>query len=511
MSSAPVQLPKRRSLLVFAILAMGMVVLSYVFTLFLAAACVYFPWLVVSNVNNAQALALFLGGIVIAGVILWSLIPRPDRFEAPGLLLEPGSHPRLFIEIENISRALQQRLPREVYLLGDANAWVADRGGFLGFGSRRVMGLGLPLLAALNVSEFRAVLAHECAHYYGGDTSLGPWVYRAQMAMIRTFRGIGAIGEHKLPGAVAVLFTIVFAILKWYWLVFLRAINFVSRRQEFRADELACVLNGSKWLTSGLRAVHGTSLAWPTYWQTEVVPILNQGFIPSIGAGFSQFLAAPVIATQVQSGIETEIREGKPDPYDSHPSLKDRLGAAEGLPFPAQPEDRNTALTLLDNPELEEVRFLEAMNPDMPRNSLRPVRWEEQAGKVLIPSWQKAVAEYASLLHGISVETLPATLGNVRQMAREIRDPKGRLLSPDQRADHVRFLLGAALALTLIDNGWTLHASPGEFRISRGAETVNPYELIQQLSAGVISADAWPARCRELGIAGVPFVVPMKS
>src|SRR5687768_17935735 len=31
-----------------------------------------------------------------AGTILWSVLPRPDRFEAPGPLLTAEAHPRLF-------------------------------------------------------------------------------------------------------------------------------------------------------------------------------------------------------------------------------------------------------------------------------------------------------------------------------------------------------------------------------------------------------------------------------
>ena len=177
--SLPVgSIPQRRSLLLFAMLAIVMVVFSYLFTLLLAVACVYLPWLAVSNLPNFQTFALLLGGIVVAGVMFWSLVPRPDKFEAPGVLLQPASHPRLFAEIENIAASLREPVPREIYLISDPNAWVADRGGLMGFGSRRVMGLGLPLLAALNISQFRAILAHEFAHYYGGDTSLGPWVHR---------------------------------------------------------------------------------------------------------------------------------------------------------------------------------------------------------------------------------------------------------------------------------------------------------------------------------------------
>jgi Zn-dependent protease with chaperone function len=205
-----------------------MVFLSYIFLLVLAALCVYLPWMLINATANFQTLVLFLGGIVAAAAMLWSLVPRRDKFEAPGLLLDPASHPVLFAELAQIAAQLKDPLPREVYLIGDANAWVADRGGWMGIGSRRVMGLGLPLLAALNVSQFRAILAHEFAHYYGGDTSLGPWLRRAQMTMVRTFQNMGSIGQVRLPGLVAIFYTVIFKVLHWYWLLFLRAINFVS-------------------------------------------------------------------------------------------------------------------------------------------------------------------------------------------------------------------------------------------------------------------------------------------
>jgi heat shock protein HtpX len=78
-------------------------------------------------------------------------------------------------------------MPKEVYLIAEVNAWVAQRGGILGVGSRRVVGLGLPLMRILSVAQLRAVLAHEFGHYYGGDTRLGPLVYSMRSAIGRTF------------------------------------------------------------------------------------------------------------------------------------------------------------------------------------------------------------------------------------------------------------------------------------------------------------------------------------
>lgn len=129
-------------------------------------ACIYLPYLVLTQSGAGfQTLLLFLCGLIMAGTMLRSLVPRRDRFNAPGPRLEVSCHPRLFAEIERLATSLAEPLPQDVYLIPDVNAWVAERGGSTALGSRRVMGLGLPLLQILTVSQFRAVLAHEFGHY----------------------------------------------------------------------------------------------------------------------------------------------------------------------------------------------------------------------------------------------------------------------------------------------------------------------------------------------------------
>jgi len=511
MSSPAVTIPQRRSLLLFAILAIVMVFISHVFILLLAAACVFVPWLAITSLPNFLTLSLFVGGIAVAVIMLWSLIPRRDKFEAPGLLLEPASHPRLFEEIEKIADSLQEPLPREVYLIGAPNAWVADRGGLMGFGSRRVMGLGWPLLAALNVSQFRAILAHEFAHYYGGDTSLGPWLHRTQMTMIRTFQGLGSVGQMRLPYVVALLYMVVFGILKWYWQLFLRAINFISRRQEYRADELACILAGPQSLVSGLKLLPGIVLAWPAYWKNEVAPLLEFGCLPAITAGFAEFLAVPDVAKHVQAGCEAAIRDAKTHPYDSHPPLRDRVIAAEALSIPSPPQDPSVAFGLLSNVDLEELRFLEESNPQIPKNSLKRVSWEDQGIKVVVPSWGNAVKEHASLLQGITAGNLFEALGRVPQIAPQIRDPQGMLLTSEQRVMRARTLIGMALGFALVNNGWTLYSHPGEFHLDRGNERLDPFRVVLHLSDGAISKEEWVAKCVELNIEGMPLVAEANS
>ena len=510
MQGSAVTIPPRRSLVLFASLAMFMVFLSYVFMIVLAAVCVYLPWLLLTAAMNFNTLVLFLGGVVVAAVMLWSLVPRVDKFEPPGLLLEPDSHPQLFTEIQQIAAKLNEPLPREVYLIGDPNAWVADRGGLMGIGSRRVMGLGLPLLAALNVSQFRAILAHEFAHYYGGDTSLGPWLHRTQMSMVRTFQNMGSIGQMRLPALVAIFYTVVFKLLHWYWLLFLRAINFVSRKQEYRADELACLVAGQISLISGLRGVHASAMAWPPYWKTEVAPMLSAGRLPAIADGFAQFLVAPKIAEGVQKGLATQIAEAKIDPYDSHPPLRDRITAANQLSGDPPAEDHRPASTLLSNIDQAELNFLQAANPKMPANFLQPVSWEESGPLVLIPSWKESVAAYAeplaAQLQGETVANLPKSLGKVPDIAAFMRDPKGMLLTHEQRVQQARGLVSTAFALALVNHGWNLHSLPGEFYLEKDGHQLQPFQLTLQFSDGKIENDAWQGTCAIYGIADIELM-----
>jgi heat shock protein HtpX len=500
-----VEIRPRRSMAFFAFLSIFMVVASYLFVVLLAVACVYLPYLALasglaSGYGNFQVLALLLFGVVIAGAMLWSLVPRPDKFKPPGLLIDRASQPRLFAELENIAGSLNEPMPSEVYLIGDVNAWVADRGGLMGFGSRRVMGLGLPLLSILTVSQFRAVLAHEFAHYYGGDTSLGPWVYKTQTAIVRIFQNIGSIGQLARIAILGVMYMAVATLMKWYFVVFLRAINLVSRQKEYRADELACLVAGRQPLIDGLRAIHGAAQAWPAYWKTELAPMLSNGAVPGIGDGFASFVAVPTIREQIQKNLDKEIREAKTNPYNTHPPLRDRVAAAQKLQWVSTPEDSNPARSLLDQAADLELRFLEKMNPDMKPGALKSVSWDEVGTRVTIPAWKKFTSEYAVALQGVTAECLPDQIPKLRQIGSGIRDPKGVLLDPKQRTQRAAYLFGAALALALVDHGWALRSSPGVFYLQRDDERLNPVLVVEQLMSGKLTPQDWIARCNALGI-----------
>jgi Zn-dependent protease with chaperone function len=503
-----VTMAPRRSVALFALLAIAMVIASYVIVIILAVACIYLPYWIIENAEHApgQILLLLLGGVVIAGAMLWSLIPRRDRFEPPGPLLERTSHPRLFAELDNIAASLNEPLPLEVYLIGQVNAFVADRGGILGFGSRRIMAIGLPLLSILTISEFRGVLAHEFAHYYSGDTKLGPFVYKTQSAMIRTFQNIGSIQELNRIAVISLLYSGVAFVLKHYFILFLRVTNFISRKKEYRADELACFVAGVEPLIQGLRRIHGAAMAWPTYWNTEVVPVLNQSCMSAFADGFARFLVVPEIALQVAEVIGKEMEEGKIDPYDTHPPLRDRIAAIEQLTVIANDQNSALALSLLDSPEDAELQFIAFVNPNFEKEPLRRVGWDEIGPAVTIPYWKSTVTEHASLLEGITADAVPDFTQKLSDIGSRMRDPKGTLLTREQRTRRAGQLVASALGLALLDKEWQLETRPGQFFFYRGDEKINMFALVDDLLAGKIAKEAWASICTNAGISGTPLV-----
>jgi len=121
MPASKLDIAPSRSAVLFAVATVAMIFVSYVIVILLAVACAYLPYLLMTNVEheNVQLLALFVGGVAIAGAMLWSLAPKRIKFEAPGLLLDSASQPRLLSEINAIAA---------------------------GFGTTRGLAIGLPLL-----------------------------------------------------------------------------------------------------------------------------------------------------------------------------------------------------------------------------------------------------------------------------------------------------------------------------------------------------------------------------
>jgi heat shock protein HtpX len=504
----PRALARRRSLVVWALLGLAMVLLSYTFILATAAVCVYLPYLLLANTEsfNFQVLVLLLCGVAMAGAMVWSLVPRRDNFENPGPLIDRSSHPLLFAEMDQIADALNEPVPAEVFLIPQVNAFVSDRGGIMGFGSRRVMGIGLPLVAILNISEFRAVLAHEFAHYYSGDTRLGPPVYKTRQTIIRTMQNMSSLrGAMRIAIAQGV-YRLVMWILQGYWILYFRATQIISRRQEYRADELACDIAGAESLIAGLKKIHGCGAAFPSYWNSEVLGFLNQGYRPAITEGFSLFVKSPEISRQIEDLLENELHEDKTNPYDSHPPLHKRITSAQRLVRETSISHTEApATTLFSNLLIEEARLLSMSSSESAVAELKVVGWGDLS-QALPKMWAEDIRSNGNLLSGLTPDDIPNLLPRLAEIGSRMPDPKGTLLSPNQRTQRAAELIGTALALLISNVGWPLRISPGERYFDIIGERFSVQESLAALFEKKTSREQWIELCQKMRIAGLQLV-----
>lgn len=460
----------------------------YVLALGLAAALILIPYgLFVSTHEIYARVDIFC--LATAVVILYSIAPRIDRFTPPGPVLTEAEQPRLFGLIRKIAAATDQAMPKAVYLVPDLNAWVANRGGVLGIGSRRIMGLGLPAFEALSTSQLAAVLAHEFGHYHHGDTALGPWIYKVRQAMARTLESLS-----KRRNIMAAPFNA-------YGKLFMRLTTAVSRRQELGADALAARIAGPAALRTGLERLHATAPVMDGYWSNEVLPVLASGRRPPIMRGFSQFLNAPKVREAAEQLLEVTKSQAD-DPFATHPSLATRLAAITDVQeAPELGLDNDApASALLDGlPDLEE-RLLDHMGQDMP--PLEFIEWGEVGQAVWVPIWEQYASEHAQRLAGMKPGDLAAAAADQRWLAVRLGFAvRPEVTSPASLVEAAT-AFGSALCVLLVRKGWTLSAKLGEdVTLERNGVRIQPFTALRDLASGEMLPGEWADLCERAGVA----------
>jgi len=481
-------LPSARSIARRAALAIALLIGFYVLAIGIAVVLILIPYEAYSN-NIRLPGKLVVICVAGAGIILWSILPRFDKFKSPGPQLTAEDQPELLEMVTSVSQATGEAMPKEVYLIADVNAWVAQRGGILGFGSRRVMGLGLPLMQILSVTQLRAVLAHEFGHYYGGDTRLGPLVYNMRGAIGRTVYNLARQNS------------ILYKPFAWYGSGALRLTQGVSRQQEHAADELAARTVGAKPLADALRIIHSGAIAYVPYLQQEVTPLLGLNVRPVFAEGFAHFLAAPRVEKAVAEETDREIAEGKSDPYDSHPPLRERLAELAKLTQGEIPEADAAAASLLRGLDSLEAELLAFITGNSEIRSWRSVVWERVGDEIYLPSWEKAASKYQQGLRGVRPTDFPQIAADLIAFGRRFTE-KTELPSPEVLKQRASQVVGAAFAKALHEHSWALRADPGEpFRFFRGEARIEPFSVINKLTSGEFSKEAWEHQCHEMGIA----------
>ena len=485
----------RASLLIRSIVAVLLLIGFYVLALGIAGGLL---WSVYAQIVAGHVLikVAFIS-VMLACVILWSVLPRPDRFEPPGPVMKASEHPKLFAAIREVAHKTGQAMPRDVYLVADVNAFVAQRGGIMGFFSHRVMGLGLPLLSLLSVAELRAVLAHEFGHYYGGDTQLGPWIYKTRSAMGRTIVSLAHSGS-----------TIVRKPFEWYGNFFLKVTHSISRAQELSADALAARVAGAQHLVSGLKAVHGGAAAFGAFVQTEYGPVLEAGFRPPLAHGFRAFLDGKQIKASLEKLVAENLQDTDHDAFDTHPPLAQRIAALEAVQQAQHARtqqhgvfqaDDTPAIELLGESDELEAQLVQRRDG----KPLERLTWTNVAERVLMPQWQRSASSVAAELDTPTLGELVRPPAKLAKLAARIlkRDLSNE---PEYAARIGAGLCAAAVTWTLANAGWTVKNRIGRaITLKNGDLRLSPFKDFGALAEGKLREAELVKRLEEAGVEDV--------
>lgn len=478
-----------------AVLAVALTVTFYALALAIGLALIVAPIAVLLNGgpgNGWLAVASIGAGLA----VLRSIVPERDRFTPPGPELTAAAQPELFAMLKEVAVAAGQRPADAVYLDIDVNAGVLERKG------RRILLVGLPLLATLDRDELRAVVAHEYGHFASGDTRFGAWIWRTRVAVMKTVHRLATSRSWFRRNVVRWPFV-------GYSQLFLRITNAISRRAELGADALSARVASADAAGRALRRIAAAAPAYDSFWSADLVPMLRADRRPPIAAGFAGMVANADLRPALERVVEADLEAEEADVYASHPTLRERLTAL-GLPpdgsMPPPPGTPASAL-LRDLPALERGLLVARFGPETA--DLRAADWDD-AGAVHLEGWRLLVQRFgAALPAGALVAdagAIAADLPAHRSALRRALDPRDAD-APDAAHDALLGdLLGAAVIVAAVDAGATVTAAPGEpVIVANAGETLRPFDELAAIVRGAEAASDWAPRIDRLGVAAAPL------
>jgi len=509
------KLPGTFRLLIISEMEVILLAVSYVVMVAAGVLCAAGPIALFVYYYRASLVLYYLFllpvGVAISTVIFRSLFFMPVQPVNARLPVPLSVEPRLENFIAGIAKQLRQQPPSEVRLLATPELYLLHTGGFLGFGTKRCLCIGLPYLAALTESELWVAVSNELIwSAYSGENRHEGKAAQGRGAFIRVLASLNSNPNSRSwvlrhPFGQIILGAVTSG-LSAYWKAVLAVGQFLSRQRVYRMDDLTCYLAGAAATTSALRRMPGIRLVNVSFWQQWVTPAVNAGFRPPLVETFRELMAEPSVGAGCDRVLEASLMQRKAARNDSHPPLSVRLERLAQFTNPPQVEAASCsgpASGLVKNWEKLETALLHLIYPRQDAANLRRLDWEAEGEEVFVPGWRKTTEPFALLLSGKQVVALPALLRDLAQMGANIPDPSGQLLTRDQRTERAYLLLTIALGLRLLEHGWRLNVRPGLMHFSKGNETLKLDALMGRLRSGEMKPAEWQSMCEESGLAGV--------
>lgn len=310
------------------------------------------------------AIAVVVGGASLFALVKSLFVRGSD--EDPGARLDFAKAPKLKALVDGVAAKVGTRTIDTVFIAPGTELAVFERGPLLkrlrGQGERCLI-IGRGVLDGFELGGFRSVLAHEFGHFSNQDTAGGNVALVARQSLLK-------MGIALAQSGAAGWYNPAWLFFRGYYAVYLRISQGASRLQEVLADRVAIFTFGSAAFASGYHHVITQSARFDSHVGRTIKQCV-EGKQP-LGNLYRFVPQAPEAPGDVEQAVRKEL-EREPEPFDSHPSPRDRLAwaAALSVQAPAAAEDRDLVLSLFDDLEALEremtaqVRSNIAMNHEI--------------------------------------------------------------------------------------------------------------------------------------------------
>ena len=245
-------------------------VLLFVTAAALALLCAFAGISLVIAKPMLFTLILGAGLIGLGGMVFFFLIKfifSRKKMDMSGFIeVFPDEQPQLFEFVRRLSEETGTQFPKKIFLSPEVNASAFYDSNFWSMivPTRKNLQLGLGLVNALNLSEFKAVVAHEFGHFSQHSMKLGTFVYNVNKVihnMLFDNEGYGKTIDAwaNVSGYFALFARITVAIVsKIQWIlqkmygVVNKSYMGLSRQMEFHADAISAYVTGSDHLVTAL-------------------------------------------------------------------------------------------------------------------------------------------------------------------------------------------------------------------------------------------------------------------
>ena len=239
----------------------------------LACVCVYAGFFIIAIHPSFLTIVLGLGAAGVGVSIIFFLIKfifsvSKDE-NAQRVEVYEKDQPRLFAFVRKLTTETHTPFPKKIFVSPDVNACVFYNSSFwsMFLPVKKNLEVGLGLVNSINISEFKAVMAHEFGHFSQRSMKLGSFTYNVNRVIYNMLyentgysKFLASWGQLSGYLSLFALLTIKIATgIQWVLRGMYTFINknylALSREMEFHADAVAASVAGGNNLVSGLSRV----------------------------------------------------------------------------------------------------------------------------------------------------------------------------------------------------------------------------------------------------------------